>query len=92
MPPAASIFARAAEDTPWRRTVKPKSISPLPRSFTSIFVFLMSRFSTSYSGVTTSPASKRSRSRTFTGTVRVRKGPTGIASLDVPPRSLPIRM
>ena len=77
---------------PCTRTVSFFEISPVPSSFTSIFVFLISRFSTSASGVTTSPASNRSRSRRFTGTVSVRNGPTGIASFDVEPRSLPMRM
>ncbi len=59
----------------------------------SVFVFLISPAATSASGVTTAPASNRvSRSRTLTGTVEVRKGPTGIASADVLPRSLGNRM
>ena len=66
--------------------------SPLPSSLTSVFVFLIRPFSTSDSGVTTSPASKRSRSRRLIGCVYVRNGPTGIASFDVEPRSLPMRM
>ena len=32
------------------------------------------------------------RTATFTGTVEVRKGPIGIASLEVDPRCLPRRM
>ena len=92
MPPAASIFSRAVAEIPWTRTVSFIVTSPTPSSFTSVFVFLISRLATSVSGVTSSPASKRTRSRTFTGTVEVRNGPTGIASFDVEPRSLPIRM
>ena len=92
MPPAASIFSRAVPEIACTRTVSFFEMSPTPSSFTSVFVFLITRFSTSVSGVTSSPASKRSRSRMFTGTVEVRNGPTGIASFDVEPRSLPMRM
>ena len=92
VPPASSIFSRALAEIACTRIVSFFEISPLPSSFTSIFVFLSRPFSTSDSGVTSSPASKRSRSRTLTGCVCVRNGPTGIASFDVEPRSLPMRM
>ncbi len=92
VPPAASIFSRAVAEMRWTRTVSFSVTSPSPSSLMSVFVFLISPFSTSVSGVTSSPAAKRVRSRTLTGTVEVRNGPTGIASFDVEPRSLPIRM
>ncbi len=92
MPPAFSIFSRALAEIACTRIVSFFEMSPVPRSFTSIFVFLSKPFSTSDSGVTSSPASKRSRSRMFTWTVWVRNGPIGIASFDVEPRSLPMRM
>ena len=66
--------------------------SPLPSSFTSVFVFLSRPRSTSDSGVTSAPSSKRSSDPTLTGAVNVRNGPIGIASFDVEPRCLPIRM
>ena len=92
MPPAASTFSRAEAEMAWTRTVSFFVSSPSPSSLTSIFVFLSRPFSTSVSGVTSAPASKRSRSRTLIGCVYVRNGPIGIASADVLPRSLPIRM
>ena len=67
--------------------------SPLPRILTSVFVFLSTPFSTSASGVTSAPASKRASSvETFTGAVDVRCGPIGIASFEYGPRCLPRRM
>jgi hypothetical protein len=64
-----SIFARGLAEIACTRTVSFFDSSPSPRSLTSVLVFLIRRFSTSDSGVTSSPASKRSRSRRFTGTV-----------------------
>ena len=55
-------------------------------------VFLIRPFSTSDSGVTSAPSSKTSSAATLTGTVNVRNGPTGIASVDVLPRSFGSRM
>ena len=49
-------------------------------------------FSFRSSGVTSVPASKRARSRTFSDQTDVRKGPIGYASFEVEPRCLPIRM
>ena len=67
--------------------------SPLPSSFTSVRELRISPFSMSASTVTSAPASKRSSSAaTLTGTVEVRCGPIGIASLEYGPRCLPRRM
>ena len=93
VPPAFSIFSRALFEKPCAVTVSAFARSPLPRIFTSILVFFSSPAATSDSGVTSAPASKRaSRSRTFTGAVRVMNGTIGIASLDVEPFCLPSRM
>ena len=92
MPPAPSIFSRAEAEIAWTRTVSFFVTSPTPSSFTSVRVFLIKRLETSVSGVTSSPASNRSRSRRLTGCMYVRNGPIGIASADVAPRSLPSRM
>jgi hypothetical protein len=91
-PPADSIFSRAVFEKRCAVTVSFFFRSPSPRIFTSVRVFLITRFATSVSGVTSSPASKRSRSRRLTGCVEVRNGPIGIASAEVAPRSLPSRM
>jgi len=93
VPPAASIFSRAFAEKPCALTVSFFDRSPLPRIFTSIFVFLRIPAETSASGVISAPASKRaSRSRTLTGTVFVMNGTIGIASLDVAPRCFGRRM
>ena len=47
VPPAASTFSRAEAEIAWTRTVSFFVSSPLPRSLTSIFVFLSRPFSTS---------------------------------------------
>jgi hypothetical protein len=92
VPPAASTFSRAVADAACTVMVSFFESSPTPSSFTSLRIERMRPFAFSDSGVTSSPASKRSRSRRFTGWVYVRNGPTGIASLDVLPRSLAVRM
>ena len=92
-PPAASIFSRADLEKPWAVTARLFVSSPTPRIFTSVRVFFSSPTATSASGLTSAPASKRaSRSRTLTGWLYVRKGPIGIASADVLPRSFGMRM
>ena len=55
VPPACSIFSRALAEIACTRIVSFIEISPLPSSFTSIFVFFSRPFSTSDSGVTSSP-------------------------------------
>ena len=92
VPPAASIFLRAVAEAPCTVIESLTEISPSPSSFTSLRIERMSPFALSVSGVTSSPASKRSRSRMLTGWVYVRNGPTGIASLDVLPRSFGMRI
>ena len=93
MPPAAVIFSRALSEKACAVTDSFFVSSPWPRIFTSARVFLSRPFSTSDSRLTVSPSAKtRSRSRRFTGWVKVRNGPIGIASFDVAPRCLPTRM
>ena len=92
MPPAASTFSRAVCDAACTVIVSFLVSSPEPSSFTSLRTDRIRRFAFSVSGVTSSPASKRSRSRTLTPWVKVRNGPTGIASADVFPRSLAVRI
>ena len=93
LPPAASIFSRALAENACAVTASFFFRSPFPSTFTSVFVFLIRRFSISASRVTSAPASKtRSSSETFTGTVEVRCGPIGIASFEVAPRCLGTRM
>ena len=69
MPPAASIFLRAVAEAPCTVIDSFTEISPSPSSFTSLRIERMSPFALSVSGVTSSPASKRSRSRMLTGWV-----------------------
>jgi hypothetical protein len=92
VPPAASIFSRALDDIACTVTVSAFVSSPVPRIFTSLRVVRIRPRSFSSSGVTSVPASKTSRRPTFTGCWKVRNGPIGIASLDVEPRCLPMRM
>jgi hypothetical protein len=91
-PPAASIFSTALFENAWAETVSFTPRSPWPRIFTSRRRFRIKPFSSSSSGVTSLPASKRARSRTFSDQTLVRKGPIGIASFEVDPRCLPMRM
>jgi hypothetical protein len=91
-PPAPSIFSRALADTAWTTTVSFVPSSPLPSTLTSLRSDRISPRSLSSSGVTSVPASKTSSAATLTGCEYVRNGPIGIASLDVDPRCLPIRM
>ncbi len=93
LPPAASIFSTADFENPWAETESFFVSSPSPRIFTSTWSLATRPTPLSDSGVTSEPASKRlSRSRRLTGWLYVRKGPIGIASADVLPRSLPRRM
>ena len=93
LPPAASIFSLAVFENPWADTASAFESSPTPSTLTSTDTLRISRFALSVSGVTSSPASKRSsRSRRLTGWLYVRNGPIGIASADVFPRSLGSRM
>ena len=93
VPPAASIFSRAVSENACAVTVSFLVRSPWPRIFTSVRAFLIRPFSMSASIVTSAPASKRcSSAARFTGTVCVRCGPTGIASLENWPRTFGSRM
>ena len=93
VPPAASIFSTADFENECAVTESFFVSSPSPRTFTSTESFAMSPAAFSASSVTSAPASKRSSSEpTFTGWLYVRNGPMGIASADVLPRSLPVRM
>ena len=69
VPPAASIFSRAVAEAPCTVIVSFFVSSPSPSSFTSLRTERIRPFAFSVSGVTSSPASKRSRSRTLTGCV-----------------------
>ncbi len=92
MPPAASIFSRAAALKPWARTVSFFESSPRARTLTGSERFARP-FSRSVSGVTSAPASKRcSRSARLTGWVRLRNFSNGIDFFICGPRSLRIRM
>ena len=92
MPPAASTFSRAVAEAPCTVIESFFVSSPTPRSFTSLRIERIRPFAFSDSGVTSSPASKRSRSRRFTGCEYVRNGPIGIASREVLPRSFGSRI
>ena len=93
VPPASSIFSLAVFEKPCAETESAFESSPTPSTLTSTETLRISRFALSVSGVTSSPASKRSsRSRRLTGWLYVRNGPIGIASADVLPRSFPSRM
>ena len=69
VPPAASTFSRAVAEAPWTVIESFFVSSPTPSSFTSLRTERIRPFAFSVSGVTSSPASKRSRSRRFTGCV-----------------------
>ena len=93
VPPADSTFSRALAEAPCTVMASFFVSSPTPRSLTSLRSDRIRPFALSDSGVTSSPVSKRaSRSRRLTGCVYVRNGPIGIASFDVLPRSLAVRM
>src|SRR6266536_672784 len=92
VPPTASIFSRALFEKACAETVSFFLSSPLPRIFTSVFVFLITPASTSASRVTSVPSSKRSSCETLTGMFEVLNGPIGIASFDVEPRCFGMRM
>ena len=93
MPPEASTFSRAVAEAPCTVICSFFVSSPTPSNLTSLRSVRIRPFALSDSGVTSSPASKRaSRSRRLTGCVYVRNGPIGIASADVLPRSLAVRM
>src|SRR5262249_45063823 len=80
VPPAASIFSRAVAETACATTVRLVLRSPLPRIFTSFRVLRTRPTSLSSSGVTSVPASKRSREGTLTGCEYGRKGPVGLSA------------
>ena len=93
VPPAASIFSTADFEKPCAETDRVVVSSPRPSTLTSTESFRINPAAFSDSGVTCVPASKRcSRSATFTGWLYVRNGPIGIASAEVLPLSLPVRM
>ena len=92
LPPAASIFSTALFEKACAETDSFTSRSPWPRTFTSRLRLRTRPASFSSSGVTSVPASNRARSRTFSDQTLVRKGPIGIASFEVEPRCLPMRM
>jgi hypothetical protein len=93
VPPAASIFSAADFENECAVTESFFVSLPSPRIFTSTESFAMRPAALSASGVTSAPESnRRSRLATFTGCEYVRKGPMGIASADVLPRSFPTRM
>ena len=62
VPPAASIFSRADFEKPCAETESFFVSSPTPRIFTSTESLRSARFAFSASGVTSSPAAKRSSS------------------------------
>jgi hypothetical protein len=93
LPPAASIFSTALFENAWAETESFTVRSPWPSTFTSERRFRIRPASLSSSGVTSVPAlNLDSRSRTFTDQLWVRNGPIGIASFEVEPRCLPMRM
>ena len=69
VPPAASTFSRALAEAECTLIESFFVSSPTPSSFTSLRTERIRPFAFSVSGVTSSPASKRSRSRMFTGWV-----------------------
>src|SRR5918992_511156 len=93
VPPAASIFSRAVFEKPWACTVRAFVSSPSPSTLTGTARRVARPASRRESGVTSAPLSKRaSRSRRFTGWVRVRNFSNGIDFFIVGPLSLRIRM
>ena len=69
VPPAASTFSRAVAEAPCTVIESFLVSSPTPSSFTSLRIERIRPLAFSVSGVTSSPASKRSRSRMLTGWV-----------------------
>ena len=69
VPPAASTFSRAVAEAPCTVIESFLVSSPTPSSLTSLRIERIRPFAFRLSGVTSSPASKRSRSRMFTGWV-----------------------
>jgi len=92
VPPEASISSAARFENACARTVRTRVSSPSPRILTGWRRLLITPAVLSSSGVTSTPASKRSRSRRFTGVVWVRNGPIGMDFLWLGPRSFPSRM
>src|SRR3954453_18406986 len=93
VPPAASIFSRAAAEKPWAWTVRALEMSPRARTLTGTSLRVARPLPCSAARSTLSPASKRaSRSATLTGCVCVRNGSKGMDFFMCGPRSLRIRM
>ena len=92
MPPAASTFSRALFEAAWTVIVSFFVSSPSPSSLTSRRVFLIrpacgERLRGHLGAGLEAVEVADVQAQTF-----VRNGPIGIASFDVEPRSLPIRM
>src|SRR3954470_2410468 len=93
VPPAASIFSRAAAEKPWAWTVRALEMSPRASTLTGTSLRVARPLPCSAARSTLSPASKRaSRSATLTGWVWVRNGSKGMDFFMCGPRSLRIRM
>ena len=92
LPPAASISSTARFENACAVTVRLVVSSPFPRILIGCLRLRTTPAERSSSGVTSTPASKRSSDATLTGVVCVRNGPMGIDFLWFGPRSLPRRM